>query len=282
MQEAVEMAGIFIDDGLVAQYKNRDAKIVTLKDINRGSMWDGPLILLVNGYSASASEMLAGTLQDYNRAVIVGSATYGKATAQVVLPLDTTITLDTDIDQAKASSYIKITISELYRVNGKTAQGKGVQPDIELPDILDVSPQREANEEHVLICSPIESNKYFKPGVPIAMDNLKALAKSEVDASLFFTELKSYIADTKADNVSRDISLKLSDAIGEAMKETNASLDTTLLTKEKPPYSVENNLYEKQQILVDDQLKEIDKQWENFLKRDPYLKVAYDVIVLMK
>ena len=282
MQEAVEMAGIFIDAGPVAQYKNRDAKIVTLKDINRGSMWDGPLILLVNGYSASASEMLAGTLQDYNRAVIVGSATYGKATAQVVLPLDTTITLDTDIDQVKASSYIKVTISELYRVNGKTAQGKGVQPDIELPDVLDVSPQREANEAHVLICSPIESNKYFKPGVPIAMDNLKALAKSEVDASLFFTELKAYIADAKADNVSRDISLKLSDAIGKAMKETNESLDTTLLAKEKSPYSVENNLYEKQQILVDDQLKEIDKQWENFLKRDPYLKVAYDVIVLMK
>jgi hypothetical protein len=118
--------------------------------------------------------------------------------------------------------------------------------------------------------------------VPIAMDNLKDLAKSEVDTSPFFSELRTYNADTKADNVSRDISLKLSDAIGEAMKETNASLDTTLLTKEKPPYSVENNLYEKQQILVDDQLKEIDKQWENFLKRDPYLKVAYDVIVLMK
>jgi carboxyl-terminal processing protease len=226
--------------------------------------------------------MLAGTLQDYNRAVIVGSATYGKATAQVVLPLDTTITLDTDIDQVKASSYIKVTISELYRVNGKTAQGKGVQPDIELPDVLDVSPQREANEAHVLICSPIESNKYFKPGVPIAMDNLKALAKSEEDASLFFTELKANIADTKAENISRDISLKLSDAIGKAMKETNESLDTTLLAKEKSPYSVENNLYEKQQIRVDDQLKEIDKQWENFLKRDPYLKVAYDVIVLMK
>ena len=282
MREAVELAGIFIDAGPVAQYKNRDSKIVTLKDMNRGSMWDGPLILLVNGYSASASEMVAGTLQDYNRAVIVGSATYGKATAQVVLPMDTTITLETDIDKVKTDNYIKVTISELYRVNGTTAQGKGVHPDIALPDILEATPQREAGEPHVLISSPIAGNKYFKPGPPIAMDNLKALAKTDVDGSSFFAELKNYIANTKAANAVGDISLKLSDAIRESTKENNQAIDTSLLRKEKAPYSVENNLYEKQQILVDDQLKEVDKQWEVFLSRDPYLKVAYDLIVQMK
>ena len=95
MQEAVDLSGIFIDAGPVAQIKSRDAKVYTMKDVNRGStIYDGPLILMVNGYSASASEMVAGTLQDYNRAVIVGSPTYGKATAQVVLPMDTTINLD--------------------------------------------------------------------------------------------------------------------------------------------------------------------------------------------
>lgn len=282
MQEAVEMAGIFIDAGPVAQYKNRDSKIVTLKDMNRGNMWEGPLILLVNGYSASASEMVAGTLQDYNRAVIVGSSTYGKATAQVVLPMDTTINLNTDIDQVKSDSYIKLTMSELYRVNGTTAQGKGVQPDIVLPDILDASPQREADEPHMLICSPIESSKYFKPYPPIAMDHLKAVAKTEVDASPFFMELENYIIDTNAGSASRNISLKLSDAIREAMKGSNQSLDTSLTGKEKPTYSVQTNAYEKQRILVDDHLKETDEQWETFLNRDPYLKVAYDLIVLMK
>lgn len=282
IQEAVEMAGIFIDAGPVAQYKDRDSKIVTLKDMNRGSMWDGPLILLVNGYSASASEMVAGTLQDYNRALIVGSTTYGKATAQVVLPMDTTITLDTDIDQIKTDSYLKVTISELYRVNGTTAQGKGVQPDIVLPDILDATSQREADEPHVLVATPIEGNKYFKPGPPIVMDNLKALAKKEVDGSPFFVELKNYITDTKAANVGHDVSLKLSDAIRESMKDNDQSLDTSLLRKEKPSYSVQNNMYEKQQILVDEHLKETDQQWKDFLNRDPYLKIAYDLIVLMK
>ena len=111
MQEAVELAGIFIDAGPVAQVKTREAKVITLKDINRGTVYDGPLILLVNGSSASASEMVAGTLQDYNRALIVGSPTYGKATAQVVLPMDTTVDLATYNGHAQAASYLKVTIS---------------------------------------------------------------------------------------------------------------------------------------------------------------------------
>ena len=90
MEEAVELSGIFIDFGPVGMQKGRDSKIYTLKDVNRGTIYDGPLMLMVNGYTASASEMVAGTLQDYHRAVIVGTPTYGKATAQVVLPMDTT------------------------------------------------------------------------------------------------------------------------------------------------------------------------------------------------
>ena len=92
IQEAVELAGIFIDAGPVAQIKtSSEPKVITLKDVHRGTIYDGPLLILVNGYSASASELVAGSLQDYNRALIVGSSTYGKATGQVVLPLDTTI-----------------------------------------------------------------------------------------------------------------------------------------------------------------------------------------------
>src|SRR6185295_15214954 len=112
MQEAVELAGIFVDAGPVGQYKTREAKVYTLKDVNRGTIYDGPLMVLVNGYSASASEMVAGTLQDYNRAVIVGSPTYGKATAQVVLPMDTTINPGDDNKNKKAASDLKVTVSQ--------------------------------------------------------------------------------------------------------------------------------------------------------------------------
>jgi carboxyl-terminal processing protease len=163
MQEAVELAGIFIDAGPVEQIKTRDAKIITLKDVNRGTVWDGPLLLLVNGSSASASEMVAGTLQDYNRALIVGSPTYGKATAQVVLPMDTSIDLNTYNGNGHASSYLKVTISKLYRITGNTAQLNGVKPDILLPDPPDAVTQREADEKFALAASPIDANKYFRP-----------------------------------------------------------------------------------------------------------------------
>ncbi|MEO9022790.1 MAG: S41 family peptidase [Ginsengibacter sp.] len=282
VQEAVDLTGIFIDAGPVAQYKSRDSKIFTLKDVNRGSIWDGPLLLLVNGYSASASEMMAGSLQDYNRAVIVGSTTYGKATAQVILPMDSTITPETDISKIKTDSYLKVTVSELYRVTGATAQAKGVLPDIVLPDILDISSKREADEPYSLICAPIEGNKYFKPGPPIAMDNLKAFAKAKMDTSSFFVRLKKYIAAEKAGNAYRDISLKLSDGMRESIKENIQSTDVDAAEKEKPPYSVQSNLYDLQQMQANEHLKEVNEQWGEFLSNDPYLQMAYDLIILMK
>jgi carboxyl-terminal processing protease len=186
MQEAIELAGIFIDNGPVAQIKTREAKVITLKDVNRGTIYDGPLLLLVNGSSASASEMLAGTLQDYHRAVIVGSPTYGKATAQVVLPMDTTVDLSTYTGQAQASSYIKITIEKLYRVTGNTAQRTGVQPDVNLPDPPDALAQRESDEKFALPATTIAANKYYQPLAPLPVAALQAVARKAMDSSSFF------------------------------------------------------------------------------------------------
>ena len=88
--EAMEMAGIFIDEGPLMGQKQKDGKVIYLKDPNRGTIYNGPMALMVNGQSASASEILAATLQDYNRAVVIGSNTFGKATMQQMMPLDTT------------------------------------------------------------------------------------------------------------------------------------------------------------------------------------------------
>ncbi|HUC82429.1 MAG TPA: S41 family peptidase, partial [Flavisolibacter sp.] len=85
LAEAVEMAGIFIDEGAICQIKKTDAKLETIKDINRGVIYNGPMLVLVNGQSASASELVAAALQDYNRAIIAGTPTYGKATGQNIL-----------------------------------------------------------------------------------------------------------------------------------------------------------------------------------------------------
>ena len=87
LREAVDLAGIFVDVGPMAILEMKNQEPITAKDMNRGMAFTGPMIVLVNGHSASASELVAAALQDYNRAIIVGSQTFGKATGQVVLPL---------------------------------------------------------------------------------------------------------------------------------------------------------------------------------------------------
>ena len=282
MQEAVELAGIFIDAGPVGQLKSKEAKVYTLKDVNRGTIYDGPLMVLVNGYSASASEMVAGTLQDYNRALIVGSPTYGKATAQIVLPMDTTINLETsEFTKKQTPSYLKTTVSQLYRTNGTTAQAKGVVPDIELPDLLQVHPRREADEANVLISLPIESSKYFKPATPIALTNLQAAAKNKTEVSPYFAWLKKYIESEKINISKKDINLKLSDVIAEKNNRTESAHDIDSLKNQKPSFTVQHNSFIKQQMQVDERLKDVNEEWSEVLHKDPYVNVAYDLMLLM-
>jgi carboxyl-terminal processing protease len=281
VMEAVELAGIFLDAGPVAQFKGKDAKVFVLKDVNRGTMYDGPLLILVNGYSASASELVAGTLQDYNRALIVGSSTYGKATAQVVLPLDTTITTESNLNNIRAESFLKVTVSQLFRVNGTTAQFTGVIPDISLPGLSETGLSQEKDQLYAIRPSPILGDKYFRAMPKMEKSHLNLLAKNQVDSSSYFTNLKKYIAFQNLNSLNQTISLKLSDAIAEKRK-----MDETIFSKsdveiEQTTYKVDNNIYEKQKLLQNERLNEMNEQWISFLLRDPELEVAYKLISAM-
>jgi carboxyl-terminal processing protease len=262
IQEAVELAGIFIDAGPVAQIKTREAKVITLKDVNRGTVYDGPLILLVNGSSASASEMVAGTLQDYNRALIVGSPTYGKATAQVILPMDTTVDLATYNGHAQASSYLKVTTSRLYRITGNTAQRNGVQPDVLLPDPPDALTERESDEKFALPAIPIEANKYYKPLPPLPVAAARTVARKAMDSSAFFTEARRRPSPQK--HPDNDLSLYLDDLIARQKKE-KAEDDATPSGpgKATSPFTIAGTVSE-------DQRKD--------MLEDPYLAIAYQLI----
>ena len=281
VREAVQLAGIFIDAGPVAQEKNRlDAKVSTLKDINRGTIYDGPLLLLVNGYSASASELVAGMLQDYNRALIVGSTTYGKATAQFVLPLDTNVNMEKYNASRQADAYLKITMSKLYRVNGTTAQFTGVKPDVELPDFLQADPQRESNEDFALQPTSIDPNKYYQPYHPIGVSALQAIAKNEVDTIVFFKYLEAYVRQYKLLNTPKDVSLKWTDAL-EKEKEDTLPTDFHTTDYSKTTYSIQNNSYELQRLQTDAGLKGSNDIFIGYLSRDPYLKISYDLVSYM-
>jgi len=176
--EALELAGIFIEEGPLCLVKGKDAKIITWKDPNRGTIYDGPLLVLVNGQSASASELVAAALQDYNRAIIAGSATFGKATGQQIFPLQSGASVITN-----EGGYAKITMEKIYRVTGKATQRNGVIPDIVIPDIFDGMTYREKDMPHSLVDDTVKRNSYYKPmsQLPVSMIAVKSTTRIEID-----------------------------------------------------------------------------------------------------
>ncbi|MFP5041721.1 S41 family peptidase [Parasediminibacterium sp. JCM 36343] len=295
VKEAIDLAGIFIDAGPVAMIKEKEGKTITLKDMNRGTIYDGPLAVMVNGYSASASEMFAGTLQDYHRAIIVGATTFEKATGQVVLPMDTTVNITEDTRNKKAEDYIKITNIRLYRITGNTAQAIGVKPDIALPDLLGTNAQREADDPLALQVVPISANKYFTPLPPINLAPIQAIATNEIATSPAFAAIQKKIMEAKINKEKKDKPLFLADLI--ALNHTSwddddsdddtedADADITKLGTPKDSttayYQVANNAYETKKIEANSSLQDGNKEWKAFLTQDPYIRTVYKLMEAM-
>lgn len=181
VSEAIDLAGIFVDYGPVALFKGKDQPPVILKDINRGVAFDGPLLILVNGFSASASELVAAALQDYHRAIIVGSTTFGKATGQAVVPLF----------EKDSIGFVKITEDKIYRINGKTHQRTGVTPDIQLPDFTDLFGISEKSFVTSLPSDSIVKKVIFNPLPVIPVNELKSKSEDRVNSSSPFQSIKS-------------------------------------------------------------------------------------------
>ena len=196
MNEAMQLAGIFIDEGVLAFARYRNDKPQGYRDPNRGTIYDGPMIVMVNKASASASEMVAGALQDYNRALIVGSPTFGKATMQIVLPTDTTIQLGSYNERANGSNpseFVKVTLGRFYRVTGSTHQLKGVQPDIYLPDLTEAAGYGETSERYALAPDTVRRAAYFKPLPPMPVGELSAQSHQRTDSSEAFKVIGRYM-----------------------------------------------------------------------------------------
>ena len=133
LHDVVQMAGLFIETGPIVQIKGREGAPYIMSDLDPRVQFDGPMVILVNSMSASASEILAAAMQDYGRAVVMGSAsTYGKGTVQRFIELDAFLPESMKILSPLGS--IKLTIEKFYRVDGGATQLKGVIPDIVLPD----------------------------------------------------------------------------------------------------------------------------------------------------
>jgi carboxyl-terminal processing protease len=178
LRDVVTMSGLFIEDGPIVQVKSRGRATEIMRDNDTRVQYTGPLVVMVNGFSASASEILAAAMQDYGRAIIVGaSTTYGKGTVQRFFDLDNAAA----DNSVKPLGEMKMTIQKFYRITGKTTQLDGVTPDIVLPDFYNFLENGENENDYPLASTTIEPVQFNQNIYRIAdMNQLKANSQARV------------------------------------------------------------------------------------------------------
>ncbi len=187
--DAVDMTGLFIDKGPIVQVRSRGGKIRELRDRDGGVEYAGPVVVLVNRFSASASEIFAGALQDYKRALIVGDAhTHGKGTVQAMLDLDRAVRLQ-GMEKYLPLGALKVTIQKFYRISGESTQERGVIPDIILPSRYDGMKSGEKYLPNALAWDHIKSADYRLWPHPITnIEQLRAQSAKRMEESEKFKE----------------------------------------------------------------------------------------------
>ena len=157
--EATTLTGLFIDTGPVVQVRNSSGRISMEEDVDPGMAWEGPLAVLVNRYSASASEIFAAAIQDYGRGVVIGEPTFGKGTVQSLLDLDDYAPAD-----KPGMGQLKITMAQFFRIDGGSTQNRGVVPDIRFPSAGDPSDYGERSLDNALPWTSIDAARYDPAG----------------------------------------------------------------------------------------------------------------------
>jgi carboxyl-terminal processing protease len=281
LTEGLNLAGIFINEGPLFMMQEKDRKPYVRKDMNRGTIYDGPLALMINGQSASASEVLASTLQDFNRAILVGSTTYGKATGQLIMPLDTTVNpLTLDLKNSKSlSGAATITMSKLYRIKGNSAQAKGVQPDISLPDIYDDYIERELSYRTALVNDSVNKKVIYYPLPALPVSTLASLSKKRISEDMNF----QHMSKVKNNFQNSIYSLKTLPLQYTSFRELYLKnrMDWILLEKDESiskNYEVENTSQDKYVFTIDDYGKEINTIVIKELQKDIHVQETYFII----
>ncbi len=194
LTDAVSITGLFIETGPVVQVKDRNGRINTLADRNPEIVYNGPLVVLVNKFSASASEILAGALQDYGRAVIIGGEhTYGKGTVQTMVDLNGNLPF-IKMDKFRPLGALKLTTQKFYRISGESTQYRGVVPDIILPDQLRYV---EAGEQYVDYSLPWDTvdktsySRWSRSGTPISQLQSSSRERTSLEEDFIDIEKKS-------------------------------------------------------------------------------------------
>ena len=215
--EATTLTGLFIDKGPVVQVRNSNGRISVEEDLESGMAWEGPLAVLVNRYSASASEIFAAAIQDYGRGLVIGETTFGKGTVQSLLDLD-----DYASSDRPGLGQLKITMAQFFRVNGGSTQNRGVVPDIHFPTWGDPDDHGERAMDNALPWSSIDPARFRSEG---DLSQLAAVAdyryRERMDGNQEYEWLMDDIAEYNSHAGEKSVSLLESDGRERIAKSEN-------------------------------------------------------------
>lgn len=203
LNEAVELTGLFIDQGPVVQVRESGGRVGVQGDREPGVAWDGPLAVLINRGSASASEIVAGAIQDYGRGLIIGETTFGKGTVQNLVDLDRW-----PANETKRFGQVKLTIAQFFLPGGSSTQNKGVEPDIHFPVTVDATEFGESTYDNALPWTRIAAVPHTQYGdFAQLLPRLEALHDTRVATDKEFVWWAEDIAEFRAEREKKFVSL---------------------------------------------------------------------------
>ncbi len=277
LKTAIEIAGLFIEDGPIVQVKYRGEKPNVRSDKDKKIQWDGPLVVLVNELSASASEIFAAAMQDYNRAVIIGSKqSFGKGTVQNVLPLNNYFKYSEDLGA------LKMTIQKFYRINGGSTQLKGVQSDIAMPDRYTYLEIGERDEKNPLPWDKIEPAKYVPLHIYENFHEVVNDSKKRIAANPQFKLIDKNAKWLKQGRDDTTINLGYENYKKELQKRLDESKEFDAISEYQSDLTFNSPAYEFPMMEQDSILAKKREIWHKNLSKDIYVEEALTVLSELK
>ena len=276
LKTVVDITGFFIEKGPVVQVKSIGGRKEILRDNDPSVIWDGPLIVLVNEFSASASEILAAALQDYNRAIILGSKqTYGKGTVQNIINLNNVISGNTYGDLGS----LKITTDMFYRINGGSTQLEGVKSDLVFPNRYSYIDIGEKDLENPLSWNKIDPARYDNSEKIFNNSQVILNSKNRISRNEYFSIIDQHAKLVKSKQDDKIISLEYS-SYKDELENTKLQNDKLKIIEEfSSPYLFEwNEINFNSNNAYDDDMKEKRDRWIESLKNDIYIDEAMNLL----
>lgn len=270
IEEAIRLSGIFIDRGPFSILTNNNKDQIILQNEYEGSLYNGPIVLLMNGNSASASELFAAAIQDYNRGLVIGSTSLGKATMQSIAPLDT----------AKEESFVKVTIEKFYRITGESNQIKGIIPDVALPILFDSIIPREKSYATAFKNESIIPKIRFAPLPNNNFSQIIKLSNSRVKNSAIFNKIRMANEEINAlyNNPKKPTRLAFTDVFEDVHENDSLWNQFKKIVNRESNFTLSNTADDLEKIKKDTFLQDINSYKIENLKNSPYLEEAIAIL----